>query len=75
MLGFCPLQKISTYRLYSFAHAGCFFLVSSRSSHQLAISGHIMGSKRPEKTEDCGTVKVPPAEDSWLGREHIAGLI
>ena len=36
----------------------CFFLPSSQSGHQLAISSHIMGSKRPEKAEDRGTVQV-----------------
>lgn len=54
---------------------GVFSGLNAHSSPQLATSSHIMGNKRPEKTEDYGTVKVPPAEDSWLGREHIAGLI
>lgn len=45
-----------------------FFLASSLYSHQLDIADHIMGSKRLGKTEDCETVKVPPAEAvGWGG--------
>lgn len=45
-----------------------FLLANSQYSHQLDISGHSMGSNRLGKTEDCGSVKVPPAEAiGWGG--------
>lgn len=59
-----PLQN----RLKSFAYARIYFLASSQYSHQLDIAGHVMGSKRPGKTEDCGALKVPPEEAfGWGG--------
>lgn len=40
-------------------------------SGQLDTAGHITVSKRPGKTEDCGTVKVPLAETVGWGRSIL----